>query len=226
VPTTPGHWTGSSPALPQAANWVPWLLSSPAEFRPPSPPLAGSPERAEEMAQLRAFERTPLTNARSLFWEAAGGGLRSHEYWNNQAGRLLLEYGRGADAAQAARSFALLNVAMHDSGVACWDAKYAYWTIRPAQLDRDFRTVFPTPGHPSYPSAHGCFSMSAAAVLAHLFPRDADALLALAQEAGESRIWAGIHYRSDVVAGERLGQRVAGRVIEYAADDGAAQVAP
>ncbi len=219
VPTAPGQWTGASPALPQASNWMPWLLSSAAEFRPPPPPAAGSPERADEMAQLRAVQRTPLTNARALFWETAAGGLRSHEYWNAQAGRLLLEYGRGGDAAQAARIYALLNVAMYDSGVACWDAKYAYWTARPVQIDREFPTVFPAPSHPSYPSAHGCFSTTAAAVLAHVFSRDAAGLLALAREAGESRIWAGIHYRSDVVAAERLGQRVAERVIEYARRD-------
>ena len=41
------------------------------------------------------------------------------------------------------------------STVACWDAKYAYWAIRPFQLDPDVKTLFPTPNHPSYPAAHG-----------------------------------------------------------------------
>lgn len=178
------------------------------------------------MAALRTVERTPSTNARAVYWEAAAGGLRSHEYWNNHAGRLLMEYGQASDAARAARAYALLNVALYDSGVACWDAKYAYWTIRPAQLDREFRPVIPVPNHPSYPSAHTCFSTAAAAVLAHLFPRDGEAMAALAREAGESRIWAGIHYPGDVAAAELLGRRVAERAIHRARNDGAGTAPP
>jgi hypothetical protein len=38
-------------------------------------------------------------------------------------------------------------------------------------------------------------------MLGYLFPQDAEASAALAERAAESRIWAGIHYRSNVVAG-------------------------
>lgn len=226
VPTEPGLWNGSNPVLPQAASWTPWLLASPDEFRPSPPPAHDSPERAAEMAVLKAFERTPRTNATALFWEAAVGGLRNFEYWNLQAGRLLLEYGQAADAPRAARAYALLNAAFYDAGVACWDAKYAYWTIRPFQLDPEFRPVFPTPNHPSYPAAHACFSMTSALVLAHLFPRDTTALAALGRESGDSRVWAGIHYPSDIAAGRQLAERVAGRAIERARADGAERAAP
>ena len=82
----------------------------------------------------------------------------------------------------AARSFAMLNVAMHDAAVACWDAKYAYWMIRPSHLDATVQTVFPPPNHPSYPAAHGCISTAAATILARLFPRDAETLVALASK--------------------------------------------
>jgi membrane-associated phospholipid phosphatase len=57
-------------------------------------------------------------------------------------------------------------------------------------------------------------------MLGYLFPSDAEAVLALAADAGESRIWAGIHYRSDVVAGAELARRVAGKVIDRARSDG------
>ncbi|WP_426954086.1 phosphatase PAP2 family protein [Muricoccus radiodurans] len=226
VPTAPGGWTGNNPVLPQAPAWRPWLLASAEEFRPPPPPASDSPERAAEMAQVRAAQRTPLSNARAVFWEAAAGGLRSHEYWNGHAGRLLLEYGQGTDAPRAARAYALLNVAMYDSGVACWDAKYAYWTIRPAQLDREVSPVIAVPNHPSFPSAHACFSTTASSVLAYLFPRDAEPMTTLAREAGQSRISAGIHYPHDVSAAEALGRRVAERAIERARGDGAEQRAP
>jgi membrane-associated phospholipid phosphatase len=55
-----------------------------------------------------------------------------------------------------------------------------------------------------------------ARVLANLFPRDAVPLAALAREAGDARIWGGMHYPTDVVAGQELGAAVAARVSERA----------
>ena len=104
--------------------------------------------------------------------------------------------------------------------MACWDAKYAYWAIRPSQLDPEFQTVMPAPAHPSYPSAHSCLSAAQAGVLAHLFPTAEAQVTALADEAGESRIWAGIHFRSDVEAGLALGEDVAEAVIAHVLNDG------
>ena len=179
IPVGPGRWTGANPVMPQAATWRPWLLSGPDEFRPPAPPAYDSPEFKAEMTQVRGFERTPRTNALALFWEVAVGGLRNFDYWNQHAARLLLEYGQAGDAPRAARVFALFNAAFYDAGVACWDAKYTYWTIRPNQVDAEFKTVVQTPNHPAYPSAHSCYSMTSALVLGHLFPRDASALVAL-----------------------------------------------
>ena len=221
MPAEPGLWNGSNPVLPQAATWMPWLLASPDEFRPPAPPAYASPERAAEMAHLRSFQRTPKTSSDALFWEYAVGGLRNYQYWNNHLGRLLLESGHASNPPRAARAYALLNAGFYDAGIACWDAKYAYWTIRPFQFDREFRPVFTTPNHPSYPAAHACYSMTSAVVLGHLFPRDAAAMAALARDAGDSRVWAGIHYPSDVAAGQKLAEQVGGRVIERALADGA-----
>ena len=79
--------------------------------------------------------------------------------------------------------------------------------------------LFTTPNHPSYPAAHGCFSGAVSAVLAYLFPRDAVDLNAPGNEAGESRLWAGIHFRSDIDAGLALGRAVAKLVVERAEKD-------
>ena len=114
------------------------------------------------------------------------------------------------------RLFAALNVAFLDAGIACWDAKYAYWYIRPSQLDPDLKSVFPHPNHPSYPAAHGCLSTAAATVLAGVFPSDRAKLLAHGKEAAEDRIWAGIHYRFDVDAGVEIGRKVAERTLDRA----------
>jgi membrane-associated phospholipid phosphatase len=79
--------------------------------------------------------------------------------------------------------------------------------------------VFPTPDHPSYPAAHGCLSSAAAGALGLLFPRDAETLNALADEAAQSRIWAGIHFPSDVRVGLALGRDVAQKTIDRVEGD-------
>ena len=220
IPTGPGLWTGTNPGLPQMATWKTWVLSAPNEFRPGPPPAYDSPEEAKEMDEVRAFQRTPKSNADALFWEYGAGGQRGFQWWFEQAARETLEYRLDANPPRAARALAVLSVAYYDAFVGCWDAKYTYWAMRPFQLDPNFKPLFTTPNHPSYPSAHSCASTAAAATLGYLFPRDAQALNALAREAGESRIWGGIHFRSDVVAGEALGRAVAQKVIDRAKRDG------
>jgi hypothetical protein len=111
---------------------------------------------------------------------------------------------------------AALNIAFADAAVACWDAKLAYWHIRPSQLDPELKALFPPPNHPSYPAAHGCLSTAAATVLAGVFPADRERLLALGKEAADARVWAGIHYRYDIEAGQELGRKVADKTLARA----------
>jgi membrane-associated phospholipid phosphatase len=219
VPTEPGHWTGSNPILPLAGTWKTWALSSGSELRPGPPPAYDSPEEAADLAVLKDFPRTPKTNADALFWEYASGSTRNYWFWNEQASKKTLEYRLDSDPPRVARAYALASIAAYDSGVACWDAKYTYWAIRPFQLSPTLQTVFPTPNHPSYPAAHGCFSSAAAGALSYLFPRDAQTLNAMADEAGQSRIWAGIHFPTDVRVGLELGRSVAQKAIDLVQAD-------
>jgi hypothetical protein len=59
-----------------------------------------------------------------------------------------------------------------------------------------------------------------AAMLAYLFPRAAEFFKSLAREAAESPFWAGIHYRSDLVAGQAQADAVAELIIKRAESDG------
>ena len=220
VPTGPGLWSGANPVLPMAGTWKPWVLSSPSEFRPGPPVPYDSPEKRAELAELKNFPRTAQTNNEALFWEAAVGGLRAHQYWNEQVGKKTLEYRLDEDAPRVARAFVLPFVALYDAAIACWDAKYTYWAIRPFQLDADVKPLFATPNHPSYPSAHACSSIAVTRVLGYLFPRDAETFAALGERAAESRIWAGIHYRSDIDSGRNIAAAVADKLISRAKQDG------
>jgi membrane-associated phospholipid phosphatase len=213
IPTEAGMWTGENPTFPTAGTWQTWVLTSPNQFRPEPPPAYDSEELGAQMEELRTFERTPITNALAQFWEFGAGGRRIYWFWNDVANRLVLETRLDDNPPLAAQVYALTNIAGSDSFVACWDAKYTYWAMRPFQLDPEFSPLFTTPNHPSYPSAHSCISSAMAGVLAQLFPANAEEIISLAQQAAESRIWAGIHFRSDVEAGFTLGTNVADAVI-------------
>jgi membrane-associated phospholipid phosphatase len=208
VPTGDGMWTGENPAFADAATWQTWALESPDQYRPDAPPAYDSQQMATEMAELRAFERTPVTNAIALFWEYGAGGRHIYWYWNDVANHLILSSDVADDPVAAARAYALTNIAGYDGMVACWDAKFTYWQMRPFQIDPEFAPLFVTPNHPGYPSAHSCMSTAAATVLAHLFPADAARLMAMVDEVAAARIWGGIHFRSDVEAGTTLGANV------------------
>jgi membrane-associated phospholipid phosphatase len=221
VPNEPGKWTGTNPILPMAATWKPWVLASGSEFRPGPPLPYDSPEKTAELDELKNFPRTPVTNNIASFWEHAVGGLRAYQYWNEQLSKKSLEYRLDTSPPRAARAFALPWVTLYDVGIACWDGKYAYWAIRPVQLDPEVKPVVTTPNHPSYPAAHACTSIAMANTLGYLVPRDAETFAALGEQAAESRIMAGIHYRSDINAGRQLALAVADKVIARAKQDGA-----
>jgi membrane-associated phospholipid phosphatase len=215
IPTEAGMWTGENPGFPTAATWLPWALSSPDQFRPGPRFAYDSDDLAAEMAEIRDFEHTPAADAAAMFWEYGAGGRRIHWFWNEIASRLILEARLHDNAPEAARAYALMNIAGYDAIIACWDAKYTYWAMRPFQIDPDFKPLFTTPNHPSYPSAHACISTAISDVLADLFPASASQVTTMAQEAVEARIWGGIHFRSDALAGQEIGHNVASTVLAW-----------
>jgi len=54
VPQGPCYWKGTNPGMPRPRA-EPLLLSSPSEFRPPTPPACDSPEVAAEATVVRTF---------------------------------------------------------------------------------------------------------------------------------------------------------------------------
>ena len=69
-----------------------------------------------------------------------------------------------------------------------------------------------TPPFPSYVSGHSSTSGAASTVLVAFFPADATRLRAMAEEAAVSRLYGGIHYRSDNEAGLTLVARAGGSI--------------
>ncbi len=223
VPEGPGLWKGTDPGR-CSTRCAGSASCSPRadQFRPPPPPAPDSAARAAELAELKNFKRTPMTNAKASYWQFGQYGQAGLHYrLSDEVGRRLAETGMDRNAPRAARAYALAHVAHYDVYIASQDAKFHYWTARPNHFDPSLTTVIPTPNFPTYVSNAAAVSMAPAVVLGHLFPREASRYLEWAKEFGESRMWAGIHFRSDVEAGWEMGRKVGALVIERAKRDGA-----
>jgi PAP2 superfamily protein len=211
------------PMLPLFGQVRAWNMT-PADIvaeRPLPPPFTSSEHMKSELAEVK---RTVdhLTNAQLAIaqkWNDGAGTYSPPGHWNDVA----LEYVRDAQFSEvrAARVFALLNMAMHDAAVGCWEAKFHYFNPRPSQLDPSIKTQIGLPNFPSYTSGHSTFSAAAASVLSYLFPSGASAFGAMRDEAGISRLYGGIHYPSDIEAGKTHGNRIAGYTLTFAQSDGA-----
>ncbi|MDX2180940.1 MAG: phosphatase PAP2 family protein [Bryobacteraceae bacterium] len=211
------------PMLPLFGRVLPWMMT-PADVlaeRPGPPPSTGSPQMAQELAEVKNAVRN-LTRAQMAIaykWADGVGTPAPPGHWNFIAIPYIAD--SGYSEVRAARALALLNMAMHDAAVGCWDTKYAYFNPRPSQLDRGIRTVVGLPNFPAYVSGHSTFSAAAAEVLSYLFPNAASKFEADREEASISRLYGGIHYRSDIEVGKSLGKRIGGYTLRFAREDGA-----
>ena len=191
-PSAIGVWRptplGNAPgAGVQFASMTPWVLRRPSQFRPAPPNALTSAEYATDYNEIKIMGsyngsgRSADQSELVLFW-AGNTAL----YWNRIASQISTS--RSLSLTDNAHLFALLNVAINDAVIACWDAKYryVYWrpvtAIRAGDTDGNPSTdvdpawtpwldFFPagTPPHPEYPSGHSTASGAAAAILAAEF---------------------------------------------------------
>ena len=222
IPQGAWYWTGTNPVTPAAGKWKPWVLTSGSEFRPAEPPRRGRDAQFQtDLYEVVNFKPTFAQKAQAFEAQTDTGVTL---VWYTTASKRLFEERWADNPPRAARAYALMAVAEFDALVATWDAKFLYWQIRPFQASPGFNPLFTTPNHPSYPAAHGGGSGAYSAILAYLFPRDADSINALGDGFAMSRLWAGIHYRTDITVGLALGRQVAGKVINRAKEDGSGPV--
>ena len=222
VPTGSAVWRPTPPRNVQlpfdatAPTWRTWVIASGSVFRPPPPPAIGSPTFNTDLDELRRLStsRTAAQADTARFWASESPSSRWEVFMRDEIER------RHLTPMRAARALALASVATYDAMIACWDAKYAYWLLRPISADPAIKTVFSTPPFPSYPSGHSTLSSAVGEVFAELFPDAAEYYRRKAFEASMSRILAGVHYRFDVLAGEHLGVQVGEAVVEWARSDG------
>jgi len=212
-PMGPGKYKGEKFVYPMVGSWKPIVISSIDDYLPEAPPAHDSDKMAGELEELREIERT--VPASITAW-SQHSTYQAIQWWYEQIATSVFEHRLHNEPLKTAHAYATIAVANSDAIIACFRAKYTWWQIRPAQLDPSLSTLFPSPPHPSYPSAHSCNGGSMAGAITHYFPERAVELSDAAHAGGYSRLIAGIHYPSDHKAGSQLGKAVAASVVEFA----------
>jgi membrane-associated phospholipid phosphatase len=228
---------------PWLAVLTPFAMPTPDHFRPAGPPALTSAAYTIDFNEVKTLgrdtssARTPDQTVIAFFWTD-----NTISHWNRIAVSVALD--QHTTLSENARLFALLDIAMADAGIAVWDAKFVYRFWRPfsaiplagtdgnpsTEADPNWKTLFTTPNHQEYPSGHGGLSGAAARVLARLFgdhttfthrsdtapfmPRTHKKFSAAADEANNSRVYGGIHFRTAVRDGRTIGDRVGTLVMD------------
>jgi len=249
--TNVGDWRPTPPAFapgatPQFANMTPWVIASPGQFRPAGPPALDSARYAQvlnetkTMGRINSPYRTADQTLLALFWQSSTATY----FWNHVG--LELTATQDMTLLDNAHLFGALNVAIADSVIAAWDAKYYFHSWRPVtainladtdgnlatDADTSWTPLIPTPAHPEYPSAHSTFSGGGAAVLASFFGQntpftvDSDAMPGVTRsftsfnqalaELADARVFGGIHFRTACDDGLAVGNAVGNYILQNA----------
>jgi hypothetical protein len=156
-------------------TFKPWVMTSAAQFRPAPPPALTSETWTRDVNEIREFGalHSPVRSEEQTtvgkFWFLTGART-----YNPIIRQVVLA--RKLNLLDCARVYALTSMAVADSFIAVFDAKYQYnfWrpvtAIRNADLsqnpatprDATWQPLGETPMHPEYPCAH-CISASAVA---------------------------------------------------------------
>ena len=236
APTPPNF---PAPVFSAWGNVTPFVLESGDQFRPAPPPALTSPEYAAALNEVKSLgsatstTRTADQTVIGKFWAPP-----VQNFWNQIAQTVAISNHADLTTAARLfatlnLSIADSAIAFYDAKYA-----YQVWrpvtAIRQADSDGNAQTTgdpnwLPlagnTPPDPSYPGAHSTISAAASEVLARFYgdrerfsitspalpgvTRSFTSFGAAAQEAGLSRIYAGVHTRIDHQAGLRLGLDVA-----------------
>lgn len=177
---------------------------------------------------------TPEQKTTVLYWADNGGESGTPAgHWLAIAAQIVSE--KALSAEEAARIMLATSVALSDGFVATWGYKFKYNLVRPRTfirqtMDSTWEPTIPTPPFPEYMSGHSTVSAAAATALTQLIGtvaftdstsvalghavRHFDSFYAASDEAGQSRIYGGIHYPVANEAGKALGRCIGAKVVE------------
>jgi hypothetical protein len=166
------------PAVPHWTQRKPWLMASPAQFRPGPPPPLTNKVWARDYNEIKALggktstQRTAEQTGIARFWEATLPPI-----YHGVVRSVVTVPGR--EITQNARLFMAVTQAMDDALIAIFDAKYHYNFWRPVtairngdmdsndatERDPSWTPYIETPMHPEYPCAHCIVAAAVGTVL-------------------------------------------------------------
>lgn len=213
------------PMLPLYNKVIPFLFDTLTviALRPPPPPSTNSEQFRKETEEVKFYSENATRERMRIvhFWADGTGTYSPAGHWNAIAAEEFVK--ENYSEVRWARNLALVNMALMDAGIVCWDAKYFYFNPRPCQTDPSIKTLTGVPNFPAYTSGHSTFSAAAATVLGYILPSKAKDFEAMAIEASLSRLYGAIHYRSDCEVGLASGKKVGEFAIQRGTTDGAGQ---
>ena len=244
VGTQPGQWRPTPPTFASDGAVVghvkPFLIKSASTYRTAGPPALTSSGYTKDFNEVKAIgsvnstTRTTDQTQAAIWWQD-----RRLSEWEIKR---QIAVNQHLNPLQAARMFAIADLAAVDAGIACFNEKEAWmrWrpvtAIREADTDGNAATVadptwtplLVTPPHPDYTSGHTCFTAATMGSLAFFYRTDKMSFSAFSADSGttrsftrfsqalgeviEARIWGGIHTRSADVQGAKIGLEVVGYV--------------
>ena len=238
-----GELPGVNMLVPSLATTTPFAIPSPSSFRPTSgPPALTSAQYAADFLEVKRLgEATSATRTADQTESARFWGGTAIGFWNRAAAAAA--EARHTTLSENARLFALLNIAMADAIISCWDAKvhFLFWrpitAIRLANTDGNDATdvqatwtpLLATPPYPDYDSGHQGLAGSSLAILTATFGsmpvqgtseglpgvvRSWPSFAAAADEAIMARIWSGIQFRTAMRDARVRSERIAAYVLQ------------
>lgn len=166
----------------------------------PPPAEDGSMEQKAELSELQSMAKARTEERLKL-------ARFDDENINGEIFRAVIP---GFDPAKLPLTAKLLDAAKRESGLISHMAKLHFDRKRPYEFDPALNVCSKHRGkNATYPSGHTTAGYAMSVITANLLPTHAGPVLRRAQTYGESRMMCGVHYRSDVVAGQAIGTAVA-----------------
>lgn len=167
-------------------------------------PAAGSQEEMHDFAVLRHYQETRTEQDCELAEKQENPTVKNLFVANN--GPLTKK--------EATKVTPLILKAYAEAGVNIYLAKSIYKRPRPYIYNNEIRPCIRIEKGYAYPSGHTAISRVLAHALAKFYPARAQAFLNRADEVALNRVIGGVHHPSDIVAGKKLGDAIAIKVLE------------
>jgi hypothetical protein len=241
--TQPGEYRDLNAPTPWFRLVRPYTLTSAAQFRADGPPALSSDTYADDVNETQDWGGTtsPLRTPEQT------GAARFHSepvnfYWT----RNLRQFARSQPKlADNARLMAQLWVALADSAIGCFDAKWYYLRWRPVQAirladtdgndrtnaDPTWAEAVPTAPHPEYPASPACVAASVAETLSTFYGTRKvvftfDSTVTASTQHYQSvdemetehkvpHLWAGTQFRTSLVHGAIMGAKTSRWVAKH-----------